>query len=170
MSERDVIERTGDHPITVDSLYRELIRLGVQPGTTMLVHSSLSALGWVCGGPVAVLQALDQALGAAGTLVMPAHSGHLSDPAKWENPPVPSEWWETIRETMPAYESDATPTCWMGVIAATFRSLPGVRRSAHPQVSFAARGPQAEAIVTGHELEYSLGETSPLARLYELDG
>ena len=170
MSERDVIERTGDHPITVDSLCLDLIRLGVQPGMTLLVHASLSALGWVCGGPVAVLQAFEKALGTTGTLVMPAHSGNLSDPAKWENPPVPSEWWETIRETMPAYEPAVTPVCWMGVIAETFRSLPGVRRSTHPQVSFAARGPQAEAIVSDHELDYSLGETSPLARLYELDG
>jgi aminoglycoside 3-N-acetyltransferase len=45
-----------------------------------------------------------------------------------------------------------------------------VRRSDHPQVSFAARGPAAEFITGGHALEYGLGEGSPLARVYDLGG
>jgi aminoglycoside 3-N-acetyltransferase len=44
-----------------------------------------------------------------------------------------------------------------------------VLRSSHPQVSFAALGPEAERITRDHELAFSLGESSPLARLYELD-
>ena len=170
LSERKIIERTGNRPITVDSLCQDLLQLGVQPGMTLLVHASLSSLGWVCGGPVAVLLALEQVLGESGTLVMPAHSGDLSDPAHWENPPVPTEWWEIIRETMPAYVSDLTPTRGMGVIAETFRKQRGVKRSEHPQVSFVARGLEAEAIVTGHGLDYGLGEASPLAQLYRLGG
>jgi aminoglycoside 3-N-acetyltransferase len=170
MSEREVIERTGNQPITVDSLCQDLIQLGVQPGMTLLVHSSLSALGWVCGGPVAVLLALEQALGESSTLVMPAHSGDLSDPAAWENPPVPPAWWDIIREKMPAYVSDLTPTRGMGVIVETFRQQQGVKRSQHPQVSFVARGPKAEAIVARHQLDYGLGETSPLAKVYRLGG
>lgn len=170
MNEQKTIEKTGNRPITVDTLCQDLSQLGVQPGMTLLVHSSLSALGWVCGGPVAVLLALEQVLGESGTLVMPAHSGDLSDPAEWENPPVPSAWWPIIRETMPAYAADLTPTRGMGVIVETFRQQGGVLRSKHPQFSFVARGPQAETIVTGHGLDYSLGEASPLAQVYRLGG
>jgi len=49
MSEQDAIYRAGDAPATIDSLARDLATLGVAEGGVLLVHSSLSALGWVCG-------------------------------------------------------------------------------------------------------------------------
>ena len=120
MSERDAIDRVQS-PGTVDSLCEDLIRLGVTEGMTLIVHSSLSSVGWVCGGAVGVVLALEQALTGEGTLVMPAHSGNLSDPAKWENPPVPEAWWQSIRESMPAYDPCMTPVSGIGSVAETFR-------------------------------------------------
>ncbi|MFD8522989.1 aminoglycoside N(3)-acetyltransferase [Streptomyces capillispiralis] len=151
--------------VTLGSLTAQLRALGVRPGETLLAHSSLSSLGWVNGGPVTVVRALLGALGPDGTLVVPTQTGGLSDPAVWQAPPVPEEWWETIRATMPAYDPLTTPSHGVGVIPETVRTWPGARRSAHPQTSFAAVGPRAAEIVDGHAADCRLGERSPLAKL-----
>lgn len=168
MTEAAVIAATSS-PVTVASLAADLGALGVRPGMTLLVHSSLSVLGWVCGGPAAVVLALEQVLGPQGTLVMPTHSTDLTDPAAWRNPPVPAEWIEIIRANLPAYDPTLTPVRQMGAIVDCFRSQPGTVRSGHPYMSFAARGPHAAAITRGHALEAGLGEQSPLARVYDLE-
>jgi aminoglycoside 3-N-acetyltransferase len=169
MTEVDAIKRCTDGPVTFDSLCADLRALGVQSGMTMLVHSSMSALGWMPGGALTAVLALQEVLGEQGTLVMPTQSGDFSDPAHWQHPPVPESWWETIRQTMPVYDPDMTPTRKMGKIVDCFRSQRDTLRSSHPQLSFAARGPLAEQITANHALEYGLGENSPLARLYEQD-
>ena len=156
-------------PVTTASLAADLRALDVRANGVLIVHSSLSKLGWVVGGAQAVVQALQSVVGGSGTLVLPTHSAHLSDPGKWENPPVPSEWWPGIRADMPAYDPLLTPTREMGAIVECFRHLPGVVRSAHPRHSFAALGPDAATIVAEHDLADSFGERTPLGRAYELD-
>jgi len=169
MGEAEVVQSV-ESPRTRNSLAGDLRRLGLKSGMTVLVHSSLKSIGWVNGGPVAIIQALQDVLTPAGTLVMPSHSGDLSDPAGWQNPPVPQSWHDVVRDTMPPFDPRLTPTRGMGRIAELFRTWPDVRRSSHPQVSFAAWGQLAEIVTANHELSNSLGEGSPLARVYDLDG
>jgi aminoglycoside 3-N-acetyltransferase len=169
-AEEAVVAKTPLAPATVDSLAANLAALGVTPGMTLLVHSSLRALGWVCGGAQAVVLALEQALGPAGTLVMPTHTSDLTEPSYWQHPPVPEAWWPIIRAEMPAFDPALTPTRGMGAIPECFRAQPGTRRSPHPHASFAARGPHAAAITGAHALADGLGDGSPLGRIYERDG
>jgi aminoglycoside 3-N-acetyltransferase len=169
MSDDPLPEERSPAPVTVDSIAADLRDLGLGVGDTVLVHTSLSNLGWVCGGAPAVVDALQRVL-TDGTLVMPTHSPDVSNPEWWENPPVPEDWYGTVRETMPAYRPAVTPTRGMGAVAECFRSYPGVERSAHPMHSFAAWGTDRAFVTDGHTLDDSLGEDSPLARVYDRDG
>jgi aminoglycoside 3-N-acetyltransferase len=169
VTEAKIIANTPE-PRTRPSLAANLKQLGVEPRMTLLVHSSLSSLGWVNGGSTAVIQALQDVLTPQGTLIMPAHSGDLSDPVEWKNPPVPESWCDVIRETMPAYDPRTTHTRALGRVAEHFRTWPGVLRSDHPALSFCAWGYHAEEITRDHQLDDALGEGSPLARLYDLNG
>lgn len=154
-------------PVTRDSLLRGLRALGIARGDTLIVHCAMSAMGWVCGREATVVAALLRAVGPLGTLVMPAHSGDNSEPADWSNPPVPQSWHETIRREMPAYRRRVTPTRCMGRVAECFRTWPGARRSAHPHVSWCARGPMAAWLLRGHRFgRPCFGLKSPLGRLY----
>jgi aminoglycoside 3-N-acetyltransferase len=170
MSIEEIIARTGDKPITVKRLVIDLRALGIKPGMTLLVHSSLSQIGCVCGGAMSVVLALQEVLGEDGTLMMPTMSSDWSDPAQWRAPPVPESWWPVIREHWPAWDADLTPSMKMGAIADTFRQQREVIRSHHPDCSFAARGPSARFLTDNHELKQSVGEASPVGRLNELNG
>ncbi len=57
----------GPPPVTEERIVRDLRGLGVEPGQTLLVNASLSSLGWVRGGAPAVVAALREAVGPAGT-------------------------------------------------------------------------------------------------------
>lgn len=157
------------HLVLMRTLTDDLLRLGVAPGGVLLMHSSYRSVGFVPGGPQAVVQAVLDALGPDGTLVVPTHTSDNTDPKDWSRPPVPEDWWEPIRHGAPGFDPARTPASkWMGVLAETVRTWPGARRSDHPHVSFAAAGPHADDIVTGHRLDDALGESSPLGALHRL--
>ena len=169
MGEARVVAARPD-PVTQEEIRAGLAALGVLRGSVLLVHSSLSSMGWVVGGAHAVVLALLDAVGPDGTLVMPTHSTHLTNPAGWANPPVPESWWPVIRDASPAFDPQLTPTRQMGAVVECFRHLPGAIRSHHPHHSFAAVGPQAREVMGHDEVGPSLGEGSALARVYDADG
>ena len=168
MSELHVINKTK-MALTKETLKKEFENLGLMSGDTVLVHSSMSSIGWVCGEERTVIEGLIDVLGSGGTLCMPAHSGGNSDPADWMNPPVPKEWFEVIYNNMPAFDPDINPTRGIGRIAEQFRLYPGTKRSNHPQTSFCAMGKYADEITRGHVLTPQLGPDTPLGKLYQLE-
>jgi aminoglycoside 3-N-acetyltransferase len=155
---------------SIQSLMNDLRQLGLQSGLHVIVHTSYKSLGHVIGGPAAVVLALENVLTEAGTLLMPTFTEHLCDPSTEENE-YPQEYWQQVRDNLPIFQPDLTSTTQsIGIVPETFRKQNGVRRSSHPHLSFAAWGKSAYELVSHHSFHYALGEGSPLARLYELDG
>lgn len=159
----------GAPMVTSGQLVRDLRRLGVEAGQTLLVHASLRSLGWVDGGAAAVVDALRKAVGEEGNVVVPASTevnsmtsrAHRARIAKMS----PDEVKSYVTE-MPAFDRDTTPSGG-GAISEAVRTSEGAIRSAHPQSSFAAIGPDADYLMGDHQRESHLGEESPLAKLYK---
>lgn len=145
-------------PLGMDrwTLSQEFRRLGLEPGMDLLVHSSLSSIGWVEGGADTVIDALLSVLTSAGTLLMPALSGSSED-----SPSHP-----------PRMDVRNTPCPdWIGVIPETFRKRAGVLRSLHPTHSVTALGARAAFYTQGHELcVTACGENSPYVKLMDNGG
>jgi len=167
-----MIDEAGPPPegplLTREILAADLRALGLGRGGVLLVHASMGSLGWVCGGATAVVLALLDVLGPAGTLVVPTFTSDNRDPSRWRDPPVPEHWWGAIREALPAFDPVVSPGHRMGAVSEQVRTWPGAVRSAHPQTSFAALGPAASHVAAEHARDCHLGERSPLARLEEL--
>jgi aminoglycoside 3-N-acetyltransferase len=133
--------------MTRDEVAAQLRELGVRAGGVLLVHTSFRAARPIEGGPPGLIAALRDAIGAAGTLVMPTMTDGASpfDPAR-------------------------TPSCDMGITAELFWRQPGVVRSGHPGASFAAEGPRAEEICAPQPLSPPHGPDSPVGRVHALGG
>lgn len=139
--------------MTPETLTSELRELGVSPGDAVLVHSSLSGLGWVDGGATAAVGALLAAVGEEGTVMFPTLTGNRTNGPK--DPPV------IDLATTPGW-------LWLGIMPAAARQRPDAIRSIHPTHSIVAIGANQAFWTQGHEQSASpCDETSPFFRLME---
>jgi aminoglycoside N3'-acetyltransferase len=130
------------------TLVGQLRDLGVTHGVTLLVHTSFRAIRPIDGGPVGFIDALLEAIGPDGTLVMPSWSDdddEIFDPS--------------------AYEVDDH----LGVVADEFWQRPGVVRGNHP-FAVAATGPHAEHIASAPFIVPPHAPETGVARVHDLDG
>lgn len=142
--------------ITQEDLENDLIRIGLRSGDVVLVHSSLSKIGYVENGAATVVRALQKIIGESGTLLMPAF-------------PAPGRNLDYL-VAHPAFDELTTPSR-MGVITEYFRKLPGTVRSLHPTDSVCANGNDALWFVEGHFNQLTpYNAQSPFRRICERKG
>lgn len=151
-------------------IIKKLKELGLKSGDTVMVHTSLKNMGYVCGGAQAVIEALIETVGEEGTIMMLTQSWKNLDPDTGVHWDADEEDWPLIREYWPAYDKNLTPTNTMGAVAEMFRQIPGSIRSEHPARSVCAYGKNAEYLVENHDLSDIFGEESPIGKLYKLNG
>jgi aminoglycoside 3-N-acetyltransferase len=127
-----------------------------------MVHTRMSALGWVVGGSETVVRSL---LDVTGTLMAYASwADHVYALSDW-----PVEHQEAYAAEPPLWDpatGEVDPD--YGRIPERLRTWPGTLRSVHPEASVVANGPRAEWLVSPHEDGYGAG--SPFARLVEAGG
>src|SRR6266498_4218902 len=134
--------------LTFEKLVEGFRELGVAMGDTLLVHSSYKSLGPVDGGPQTVIRALEAALGAQGTLIMPTFNFDFNKGVPWD-----------VRKTRSK----------MGALTEVVRVDPRAKRVFHPFYSFAILGKHAEMLGS---LRYksSYERHSIFGKLRDLDG
>lgn len=154
---RKTLQRQSEsNPILVEHLLRDLKAIGIREGDSVLVHSSLSKIGYVEGGATTVIRALLASLGETGTLLMP------SFPATGRN--------KDYLESCPHFDVRQTPSS-MGMISEEFRKMPGILRSLHPTDPVCATGPLAAYYTNTHFGQSTpYNEHSPFRKLIEKKG
>lgn len=125
----------------------ESLGVCLNPGDTILVHSSIKSLGHVDGGAEVVVEALQDLVTASGTIVMPTGTPSFSKSKLFDPELTKSE---------------------MGLISEVFRELPDVIRSVVPMTSYAAWGLYRDEFV--HSFNSYLDPTSPYAALLRRNG
>jgi aminoglycoside 3-N-acetyltransferase len=153
--------------IARSALRSDLRRLGLAEGGIAMVHTRMSAIGWVVGGSETVVLALLDALGPDGTLVAYASwEEHVYQAAEW-----PEEHRDAYLAEPPVFDvATAEAVRDHGRIPERVRTWPGAERSAHPEASVVAVGPRAKWLTDAHPQQDAYGADSPFARLVEADG
>ena len=142
--------------ITKNDLIEQFKKSGIQEGDVLLVHSSLSKIGYVENGAKDVVEALLEVLGAKGHLLMP-------------NSPNTSFQLDYIKE-LDFFDVDHTPSM-LGAISEYFRLLPEAQRSAHPTEPVSCIGPDTEYFVGHHFGNLTpYNENSPFYKVSEQNG
>ena len=111
-----------------------------------MVHSSLSSLGTVEGGAETVMEALLQALGNEGTLVVPTFTDEV-----------------VARYNGFVFDVSNTPS-YVGAITEAARARPDALRSHHPWHSVSAIGPMADDL-THNKIDSPWRPGSPMSQI-----
>lgn len=118
-------------PYTKQDLKQQLREAGLKQTDTILIHSSMKAIGEVEGGADTVLDAWMEYF-EKGLLLLPTHT------------------WAQMSPEHSVYDPQREESC-VGLLTNLFRKRPGVVRSLHPTHSMAAFGREAAEYVAGEE-------------------
>ena len=145
---RELVQETIEGPvITKYHIIKGLRDMDIRPGSLLQVHSSLSRFGYVEGGADTVVDALLEAVGPDGTVMMPTFN----------------------HSAAAIFDLRRSPST-NGIITEALRRRPEAKRSMHPTHPYAAIGPLAEKLVQGHLETLTFGPECPLGRLARWGG
>ncbi len=149
------------------ALARDLRALGVVTGDALMVHASLRRIGPVEGGAEGVIDAILEAIGPQGTMLMVLGA---ADEWAWVNERSEAERPALLADAEP-FDATTTPADpEVGALAEVFRRRPGTRVSDHPEGRFGAAGRLAERWLATVPWDDYFGPGSPLEELLQARG
>lgn len=128
-------KRKNNQVITRQHLINNLLQAGLKSGDSVMVHSSLSKIGYVEGGAATVVDALLEVVGSTGNLLMPAFAH--------------STFSKYYLDSNPVFDINNSPSK-AGAITEDFRKRKSTLRSFHPTDSVCASGPLADYFTNSH--------------------
>lgn len=160
----ELLDRT---PLTRRQLAEAVVALGVRHGNMVMLHCSLSSMGYVVGGADTVVAALLEALGPDGTLM--ALAGWEHDSYELD------EWPEPLRSAYlsdpPGFDPSVSEAARdFGRLPERIRTWPGAASSEHPEARIVALGRRSEWVTKDQPIDHPYGPGSPLAKLVEARG
>ena len=145
-----------------DEVVHDLKRLGIRPGDHVMLHGSLSSLGWVEGGAEEVVEAFLEAMEPDGTLLTPA----FTEGAWGEHLAMPD-----CRDCCPTEFCSSTWPSHEGAIPNAALKRAGHLRGCHPTHSWVANGARAAELLRNQRHSPTpCGHGNPFEKLAELDG
>src|SRR5262245_4192697 len=154
---------------TKAQLLEQARQLGVTVGDSVMVHASLRAVGRMLGGPDVLIDALMEAVGPAGTMMMYVGCEQPFDDVG--RGCLTDEEEAFILEHCPSFDPmTARASRAFGALAELFRTRSGVICSGNPGARMAALGAKAEWLTRDHPLNYGMGAGSPLEKLCQAGG
>ena len=153
--------------MTKEDLRAGLAALGVEAGSLVMVHASLRRIGlgraeFGPGGAEALLEALDDAVGPDGTLLMVIGTDYAMDKANLR----PPEARAALLAGSPPFDHHNAPALpEVGWLAEAFRRRAGTIVSGNPSGRFAARGARAAELIADQPWHDYYGPGSPLDKL-----
>ena len=145
--------------VSFSDIRRDVARLGLGDARVVVLHGSLSSIGWVDGGADAVIDAFLDAMDSRATLMVPTFTRCFA----------PRSFGRSIGNESGSFGRMETRST-VGRITETLRKRPEARRSFHPIHSAAALGPDADELTRDHPRTTDFGPLSPFGKLLRLDG
>jgi len=140
---------------TKADIHTNLREMGVKPTDTVIMHTSMKAIGDVEGGAEGFLDAMIDYFAKDGLLIVPTHTWARAFDKNYRGPTM---------------EMDSDYTC-IGLIPSIAAVHPRAHRSLHATHSVAAFGKGAEAYIAGEVMiDTFTSERGCYGKLYEMGG
>ncbi|MBO0933884.1 aminoglycoside 3-N-acetyltransferase [Fibrella aquatilis] len=148
-------------------LSEQLAVLGLRAGDAVMTHAGLRAVGPMLNGPDALIGAILDVVGPAGTLLVYVSWDEQYEDALEAGGYVPA----ALKPHLPPFDpARSRANRDHGVFAEFARTTPGAFRSTNPGTSVVALGHRAEWFTANHALQYGFGPDSPFAKLVAAGG